>query len=157
MTRIAKLLVGAGAAAMLVAGAASPADAQYYRYRPYRHDNAAGIVAGIAVLGGIAAIASAANRDRAYGYGYDTYRSYYSYAVNACGAEAQRIGRGRVRIDEVNRVGGDRYRVTGSVDGYDRYGYDRYDRYYGGYRSDERFTCFAFGNGRIQDFRFSSF
>lgn len=157
MTRIAKLLVGAGAAAMLTVGVASPADAQYYRPYYRHHDSAAGVIAGIAVLGSIAAIASAASRDRAYGYGYDTYRPYYTYAVNACGAEAQRIGRGRVRIDEVNRVGGDRYRVTGSVDGYDRYGYDRYDRYYGGYRSDERFTCFAFGNGRIQDFQFRGF
>lgn len=154
MTRLSKLLVGAGAAAMLAAGVAAPADAQFYR-GPHRHRDGggAGIVAGIAVLGGIAAIASAANRDRAYG----SYRSYYNYAVNACGAQAQRMGRGRVRIDDVERVGGDRYRVSGSVDGYDRYGYDRYSRYYGGYRSDSRFTCFAQGNGRIEDFRFSGF
>jgi len=148
MTRISKLLVGAGAAAMLTAGLAAPADAQYYRYRPaYRHhDNAAGVIAGFAVLGGIAAIASAASRDRAY----STYRPYYNYAVNACGAEAQRIGRGPARIDGVERTGPDSYRVSGSVDG-DRYGYDRY------YRGADRFTCFAFGNGRIQDFRFSGY
>jgi hypothetical protein len=154
MTRISRLLVGAGAAAMLTVGAASPADAQYYRYRPYRHDNAGSVIAGIAILGGLAAIASATNRDRAYGYGYDRYRSYYTYAVNACGSEAQRIGHGRIRIDEVSRVGGDLYRVTGSVDG-DRYGYGRYDRYYGG--GENRFTCTAFGNGRIEDFRFRGF
>lgn len=155
MTRISKLLVGAGAAATLAVGVAAPADAQYRYYPRYHRDNgAAGIVAGIAVLGGIAAIASAASRDRSYGYGYETYRPYYTYAVNACGAEAQRVGRGRVRINDVSRVDGDRYRVSGSIDGYDRYGYDRYERYYGGYRSVGRFTCLAFGNGSIQDFRF---
>jgi hypothetical protein len=147
MTRISKLLIGAGAAAMLTVGVASPADAQYYR-RPYyrHHDDAAGLIAGIAVLGGIAAIASAASRDRAYG----TYRPYYNYAVNACGAEAQRIGRGPARVEAVERMGPDSYRVSGFVDG-DRYGYARY------YRAADRFTCFAYGNGRIQDFRFSGY
>ena len=148
MNRIAKLAIGAGAAAMLATGLATPADAQYYRYRPYyrHHDDAAGIVAGIAVLGGIAAIASAASRDRAYG----TYQPAYNYAVNACGAEAQRIGRGPARIDDVARIGPDRFRVSGVVDG-DRYGYDRFNR------AADRFTCFAFGNGRIEDFRFSGY
>jgi hypothetical protein len=151
MTRLSKLLVGAGAAAMLAVGVAAPADAQYRYYPRYRHhDDAAGVIAGIAMLGSIAAIASAAGRDRAYG----SYRPHYSYAVNACGAEAQRIGRGPVRVAAVDRVGGDRYRVTGTVDGFDRNGYGGYERYYGGYRSDNRFTCFALGNGRIEDFRF---
>lgn len=147
MARISKLLIGAGAAAMLTVGAAAPADAQYYRRPAYRHhDNAAGVIAGIAVLGGIAAIASAANRDRGYG----SYRTYYGAAVNACGAEAQRMGRGPARVEAVERIGPDRFRVSGAVVG-DRYGYDRY------YRAADRFTCLAFGNGRIEGFRFSGY
>jgi hypothetical protein len=144
MNRISKLAVGAGAAAMLTAGVAAPVEAQAFR-RPYyrHHDNAAGLIAGIAVLGGLAAIASAGRRDRAYA----SYRPYYSGAVNACGAEAQRIGRGLARVDAVERIGPDRFRVSGFVEG-DRYGYARYDR------QADRFTCFAFGNGRIEDFRF---
>jgi hypothetical protein len=143
MTRVSQLAVGAGAAALLTAGLASPTEAQPSRYRPAHHDSAGTVIAGIAVLGGIAAIAAAGRRDRAYA----SYRSYYGGAVNACGAEAQRIGRGTARVEAVERIGPDRFRVSGFVDG-DRYGYARYDR------EADRFTCLAFANGRIEDFRF---
>lgn len=160
MKAISKTMLGAGAAALAAISFATPADAQW-RGRDRHHDgiDAGDIIAGVAVIGGIAAIASAIGRDDGrYGYGYgNRYRGGYNYAVQACGQEAQRMGRGRVQITDVDRVGNDRYRVRGLVQGgYGSYGYDRYDRGYGGYdrgygRDD--FTCTARGNGRITDFR----
>ena len=148
-------------------------DAQYRdRYRDRDGIDAGDIITGVAVLGGIAAIASAIGRDdNRYGYGYgNRYRGNYNYAVQACAQQAQRMGRGQVQITDVDRTGNDRYRVRGVVQagygGYDR-GYDnRYDRGYdnrydrggyggynrGGYGRDD-FTCVARGNGRITDFR----
>jgi hypothetical protein len=174
MKAISKTMLGAGAAAIAAVGFAAPAEAQYRdRYRD-RGIDVGDIVTGVAVIGGIAAIASAIGRD---GYG-DRYRGGYNYAVQACGQEAQRMSRSRVQITDVDRVGSDRYRVRGIVQsgyggygGYDR-GYDRgydsrydrgydsrYDRGYGGYNGytrrgyNEDFTCVARGNGRITDFR----
>jgi hypothetical protein len=160
MKAISKTMLGAGAAAVAAISFASPADAQYRRYDRHNGVDAGDIITGIAVIGGISAIASAIGRDDGrYGYGYgNRYRSNYNYAVEACANEAQRMGRGRVQITDVDRVGMDRYRVRGLVQGgygsYDRY--DRYDRGYGGfdrgYGRDD-FTCTARGNGRITDFR----
>ena len=157
----------AGAAAALTLTAAAPASAQY-RYDD-RYDRRGGIDAGdiavgVAVVGGVAAILGALDRDGGrYGYGNrDRYRDGYSLAVNSCGREAERYGQGgNVRITDVDRNGGDRYRVEGVVEnGYGGYGtrYDRgYDRRYDGreYARDygDRFTCVAYGNGRIADFR----
>jgi hypothetical protein len=173
MKAISKTLLGAGAAAVAAIGFAAPADAQYRdRYRDRDGIDAGDIITGVAVLGGIAAIASALDRDGSrYGYGYrDRYRGGYNYAVQSCAREAQRMGRGQVQITDVDRTGNDRYRVRGIVQagygGYDRgydsrydRGYDRYDRYDRGYGSYNRgygrddFTCVARGNGRITDFR----
>jgi hypothetical protein len=171
MKAVSKLITGAAVAAMVSVGAAAPAEAQYYRHRD-RGIDAGDIITGIAILGGIAAVTSAIGRDGSrYGYGYrDRYRGGYTAAVNSCGYEAERIGRGRVQITDVDRTGNDRYRVRGVVDAgydrgggydrYDRYGrydnrYDRYDRYdnrYSRYGGREDFTCYARGNGRITDF-----
>jgi hypothetical protein len=169
MKAISKTMLGAGAAAVAALSFAAPADAQYRRYDRGGLDTG-DIVTGVAVLGGIAAIASALNRDgNRYGYGYrDRYSGGYNYAVQSCAQEAQRMGRGQVQILDVDRTGNDRYRVRGVVQGnygggygYNGYGRnDRYDRgyddrYYGyssrGGRDD--FTCVARGNGRITDFR----
>jgi hypothetical protein len=161
MKAVTKFITGAVTAAVLTVGAAAPADAQSrYRYRDRdRGIDAGDIITGVAVLGGIAAIASAFDRDGGrYGYNYRTrYRDGYSTAVNSCAYEAERIGRGRVRITDVDRTGGDRYRVRGVIeDNYGGYGYDRYDRYDRYSRNDrygrEDFTCHARGNGRITDF-----
>jgi hypothetical protein len=162
MKAISKTMLGAGAAAVAAISFATPADAQYRdRYRDRSGIDAGDIISGIAVIGGIAAITSAIGRDDGrYGYGYgNRYRSGYNYAVQACANEAQRMGRGRIQITDVDRVGNDRYRVRGLVQagygggyGYDRGGYDRYDRYDRGYGRDD-FTCVARGNGRITDFR----
>ncbi|MEA3064736.1 MAG: hypothetical protein QOJ27_1182 [Sphingomonadales bacterium] len=161
MKAISKTMLGAGAAAVAAISFASPADAQYRRYDRHNGIDAGDIITGIAVIGGISAIASAVGRDDGrYGYGYgNRYRSNYNYAVQACANEAQRMGRGGVQITDVDRVGNDRYRVRGLVQagygggyGYDRGGYDRYDRYDRGSGRDD-FTFTARGDGRITDFR----
>jgi hypothetical protein len=169
MKMFTKLSTGAAAAAMMTVGLAAPADAQYYdrSHRDYRYDrgiSAGDIITGVAVLGGIAAIASALGRDNRYG---SRYRDDYRNAVNSCAYEAERSGRGRVSITDVDRRSNYSYRVRGTIDGgygYDNRGYDdrygRYDNRYGNY--DNRyygqsrrtaFTCWAEGNGRINDFR----
>jgi hypothetical protein len=168
-----KKMIGGAAAALAMVSFAAPADAQY-RDRYYHRDrgiDAGDVIAGVAIVGGIAAIASALDRD-GYRYGYGNryrYRDNYSRAVNACGYEAERSRGGRVSITDVDRRGSG-YRVRGWIDdrgGYDRYDgygrYDRYDRYdrsgrYGGYdrydRYDARnsFTCWTDRYGRVRDF-----
>jgi hypothetical protein len=186
MKAVSKFITGAATAALIAVGVAAPAEARHRdRYRAYdRGIDAGDIITGIAVLGGIAAVTSALGRDYGrYGYGYgNRYRSGYTTAVNSCAYEAERIGRGQVRITDVDRTGNDRYRVRGVVEaGYDRgggYGYDnrygrydnrygrydnrydnryerydnRYDRYDGYGRRGDDFTCYARGNGRVTDF-----
>jgi hypothetical protein len=171
-----KYLAGAATAAALTVSAASPAQAQYWDRRD-RGIDAGDIATGVAVLGGIAALiatfdgrggygvpaySQGYNYNRGYGYatpgyapGYGTrgfgYNSYghgsAQAAVNACGAEAQRLGR-NVTITDLDR---DRrgYRVRGRIDvvDYDGRGWNRrYDI------DREDFTCYAI-NGRIYDFR----
>jgi hypothetical protein len=153
-----KVILGAAVAALATVSAAAPAQAQY-RDRYDRYDRRGGIDAediavGVAVIGGVAAILSAFDRD-AGRYGYSNryrYRDGYSTAVNACGYQAERYGRGNVRITDVDRKSGDRYEVDGVVEGYGG-SYDRYGRGYGNRSYGERFTCVAYGNGRIAQFR----
>lgn len=143
MNKISKISAGAAAAAMTLSLAA-PAQAQYHdrSYRDYRHyDRGIGvgdIITGVAVLGGIAAITSALSREGSrYGYGYrDRYRDDYRNAVNSCGYQAERAGRGRVNIIDVDRRGSYSYRVRGFIEGgygYDNRGYGRYDDRYNRY------------------------
>lgn len=164
MKALTRTLTGAAVAAAVTITAAAPAQAQY-RYRD-RGIDAGDIITGVAIVGGIAAIASAigSNRDRyryddrrygTYGYGYGNQRygyGNYAYgdraAVNACRYQAARYGRGDVRITDVDRRGSRSYRVRGVIDnyggynrGYDRYGYDRIG-----------FECDARDDGRITDF-----
>lgn len=88
----------------------------------------------------------------AYGYGYgNAYGGPYGYgagaAVNSCGAEAQRFARGgQVQVRDVDQVSGGRFRVRGI---YQELEHDRYGRLRG---DTERFSCLAFGDGRIVDF-----
>ena len=176
MKAITKFLTGTAAAAALTVTAAAPAQAQSWDRRD-RGIDAGDIITGVAVVGGIAAILGAFGRDGDR-YGYDNryrYRDGYQTAVNACAYEAERFGRGQVRITDVNRRGNDRYEVEGVIDagygayssygrydrsydrGYDR-GYDRvydrgYDRRYDrGYNQRVEFECEAYGNGRVRDF-----
>ncbi|SMF61773.1 hypothetical protein [Allosphingosinicella indica] len=145
MTRFVKGLTGVAAAAMMTVTAAAPAQAQYYD-RYYSRDrgvDAGAIIAGVAVLGGIAAIASAIGND-GNRYGYDAryrYRDDYRSAVNACAWNAERYG--RVQVRDIERTGANRYRVRGTVDS----GYNRWN-----HRGDY-FTCTARSNGRVTNFR----
>ena len=120
MNKISKLVTGAAAAALVTTGfAAAPAQAQSYRY--YDRDrgiDVGDVVAGVAIIGGIAAIASALGRDGDR-YGYDNryrYRNDYRSAVNTCGYQAERYARGgRVSVTDVDRRGNGS-RVRGVVD-----------------------------------------
>jgi hypothetical protein len=165
MKNVSKFVTGAAAAALVTLTAAAPADAQRYygdRYRHYdRGIDAGDVITGVAIIGGIAAIASAIGRDGS-SYGYSNryrYRDTYRDAVNACGYEAQRYGRGgRISVTDVDRRGNG-LRVRGVIDsggGYDRYdrgyggygGYDRYDRY----GAQVAFNCRTDRYGRVRDF-----
>ena len=137
MKALTKYLAGAATAVALTVTAASPAQAQIFGRDRYDRDgiDVGDIVTGVAVIGGLAAILGAFNRDGAR-YGYDSryrYRDDYQNAVNACAYEAERYGRGaRVSVTDVDRRGYDNYRVRGVIDaGYGNYGsYGRYDRAY---------------------------
>jgi hypothetical protein len=158
MKAITKITTGA-AAALATLTAAAPAEA-----RTHRHDSgidAGDVIAGVAIVGGIAAIASAIGNDQdryGYGdrYGYDNrYGSRYGAggAIEACTYQAQRYGGGRVRVTDVDRRGNRSYRVRGVIEngrgGWDRGGYDRYDRYGGRIA----FKCTARDNGRVTGFK----
>lgn len=152
MNIVSKFAIGAAASALAVTSIATPAQA---RHRSGGGIDAGDVITGVAIIGGIAAIAAALDRDgRSYGYGYRTrYRGDYTTAVNACAYEADRYSRGRVRITDVDRRGGYRYRVRGVIEkgGYNRYygfGYDRYS-----HRAARAFTCTARGDGRVTNFR----
>lgn len=164
MTKFSKLLTGAAAAALVTISTAAPAEARHrYGHRGGDGIDAGDVIAGVAILGGIAAIASAIDNDgRHYGYGNRyRYRDDYRNAVNSCAHEAERYGRGSVQVTDVERRGNNIYRVRGVIQGgYDRYdrGYDRrYDRDYGRYDYDrydqDGFTCTARSNGRVTNFR----
>lgn len=167
MNTVSKLVTGAAAAALAIVSTAAPAEARDYRDRG--GIDAGDVIAGVAIIGGIAAIASALGRDRydydGYGRGYGNrgrYQNGYNHAVNACANEAQRVGRGQIRIVDVDRSNSDRFRVRGVIEsgygyGDDRYGryggYDGYDRRYDSNDRGRSFTCTVRGNGRIQSFR----
>lgn len=175
MNIISKVMTGAAAAALITISAA-PAEARHYGDYDRGHGiDTSDIITGVAILGGIAAIASALDRDGDR-YGYNSryrYRDGYTAAVNSCGYEAERYARGgRVNVTEVDRRSSG-YRVRGWIDSgyaygseygrYDRRYDDRYDRRYdrryddrySSYGRDARvaFTCSARTNGRVTDFR----
>ena len=167
MNRLSKYIAGAAVAAVASVSLAAPADAQRYRHRDHDGIDTGDVIAGVAILGGIAAIASAMDRDgRSYGYNNRyRYRDDYRNAVNACAYEAERYARGgRISITDVDRRSSRSYRVRGVIDGfgggygrgdrYDRYDrYDRRDRYdRGGYGGRTAFACTARNNGRVTDF-----
>lgn len=142
--------------------------------------DAGDIIAGAVILGGIAAIASAASkndryrdsyryRDRDYrsgGYGYGNARRAVEMCVRAVERDARRAGYRFADVTEIRDVDRERYgfEVKGRlvVDGnrgYGRYntGYNRYDRYdrHGRYdrgydRDAGKFSCDV-SRGRVVD------
>lgn len=121
MSFLSKTTLALAAAATVVA--ATPATAERYDYRRGDGIGAGEIIAGALIIGGIAAVATAAsnNRDRGYGYNdryndrYDYGRAGYDYgerrfdsrsAVERCvrAAERQASRYGRARITDVTRI-----------------------------------------------------
>jgi hypothetical protein len=162
MKALSKIMTGAAVAALTTVAAATPAQAQYRYDRHYDRDggiDAGDIIAGVAILGGIAAVAAAIGdndddrydnrRYGTYGYGYGHQGYGEGAAINACRYEAARYGRGEVRVTDVDRRGSRSYRVRGVIDGYGGYDRGRYDRY--GY-DRIGFECDARENGQITDF-----
>ena len=177
MKAMTKYLTGAAAAAALTLTVASPAQAQY-RYDRDRGIDAGDVIAGVAVVAGIAGLIAALDgnnnryRDDRYNRGYDN-RGYgygnagygnagygnvgygnagygYDSAQAAVNACARQAQRvgQNVQITDLDRTNRG-FRVRGRVD---VAGYDGrgWNRRYDVDR--ERFTCYA-ANGRIYDFR----
>ncbi len=181
MTRPVKALAK-GTIATLAAGAmaltaAAPAYAQS-RHRDRDGISAGEIIAGALIIGGIAAVASAAGRDRDR---YDRYdRGGYGYgprdAVEQCVRAAERNANryswgGRSRVTDIRDIDrkGNGFRVKGRIAvnqmgrdwrrGDNRYGsgwnndYRGWNDRYNGYDSG-RFTC-QVRNGRVVDIDYS--
>lgn len=129
MMRASKGIMFAAAAALITASVAAPADAR--RGHRHHHDDdvdVGDVVAGAAVVGGIAAIASAIKRNK---------RERQDRAVGDCSDEAELRGEGRVAdIVRVHKARG-YYTVEGIVE---RDG------------GSESFLC-TVRNGRIYSFR----
>lgn len=152
-------VAAAATGAALIAGAASPAQAQSHRdrYRDRDGISAGEIIAGAVIIGGLAAILSNNDRDRyddrygrydrndgyngdyrydrdTYGYDYRRYgnaRSAVSQCVNAVRQDGARIG--NARVTDITRIDRTRtgYEVKGTLAVRDGYSdrWDRSDRY----------------------------
>ena len=185
MTRNIKTIAQGGIAtatlgAMALAGA-TPAQA---RDRNDDGISVGDVIAGAVIIGGIAAIASAASKDRGYDYrdgryyGRDGYRGNDRYGyrgnprsavqqcVNAARSDARRYGYRHAQVTDIRDVDDTRYgwRVKGRMvvdqnyrgGRYDRYGYrDRYDRHQRwNDRDSGSFTCHI-DRGRVARLDFS--
>ena len=136
MQTVSKALVGTIAAGAMAIATASPAQARD-RYRGDDGIDVGDVIAGALIIGGIAAVASAANRDR-HNYRYDDYRyrdrdwrdyerGYYRRdtprsAVEQCVYAAERAAsrysyRGHAKVTDIRSVRDrrDGYRVTGRI------------------------------------------
>ena len=104
-----RAVLAAVAASLLVSALATPAEARR-RWHHRHHDDvdAGDVVAGVALVGGIAALASALTRDK---------RARQDAAVDRCVEEAE--GRGRADLAEITHVGKRRgyYIVEGLLEG----------------------------------------
>lgn len=181
MQTVTKALVGSAVAGAMALTAATPAAAQY-RDRD-RGIDAGDVIAGALIIGGIAAVASAAKKDRyddryrTRGYGYDYDRQYddrydrrYNRgydngqrAVQLCAAAVQRdvrrYGYRYANVTEIRDVDRERYgyEVKGRlvVDGQRGYGrYDRYDRRDYRRGDEGKFKCDV-SRGRVVDIDYS--
>jgi hypothetical protein len=160
---LAKVLVAAGAAGAMAVTSATPAFAEH---RDRDGISAGEVIAGALIIGGIAAVASSAGRnrdydrdyrydragygDRGYGYGYGYDRDYYrgsprravEQCVRTAEREASRYSYGRADVTDVRDIRETRwgYEVRGRI-AVNSLGRDwrRGDRYYGsGWGGDYR-------------------
>jgi len=165
-TKAALCTAAAGAMAFT---SAAPAEAQRYRDRDNDGISAGEVIAGALIIGGIAAIASAGDRDRYRDRRYrdDYYRANGNprRAVNRCiraaRQDARRSGYRNAQVIDINRVRDTRrgWNISGRLEvngqrGYrdQRRGYnDRRGYYNNNRRSDRgRFSC-QIRNGRVID------
>jgi hypothetical protein len=104
-----RVIAGAAACALLVM-AAAPAQADHWHHHHHDNVDVGDVVAGAAIAGGIAAIASAITQGN---------RQKQDAAVEACSAEAENRTGGRVA--EILHVGKSKgyYTVDGRLDGGD--------------------------------------
>ncbi|WP_417595006.1 hypothetical protein [Parasphingorhabdus sp.] len=163
MNKLNKALVGtATAAAMAVS--ATPAMAKDSRNGG---PSAGEVIAGVAIIGAIAAIASSSNKNRGYsnanyrGDRYDNGRYGNNYrqidqrqAVNRCviAAENEATRRGRANVTDIRDVDRTRsgYRIKGNIRVDQNRG--RYQR--NSYSDKGKFTCYIEGN-RVSNVQFS--
>ncbi len=177
MKTISKALIGTVAAGAMAMTSATPAFARD------RDDgiSAGDIIAGAVILGGIAAVASAAGNNRGYdrdyryndrnyrsGYGQGSPRAAVEQCVRAAQRDARRAGYRNAQVTQIRDVDDTRYgwKVKGTIEVQGQRGYaygnrynDRYDNRYDnrGYRSANydsgRFTCDV-SRGRVVDLDF---
>jgi hypothetical protein len=176
---IATRIILAAATAASALAMATPADARHY-HRGHDRIDAGDVIAGALIIGGIAAIASAASNNgyddryrdgpRQYDDGYGWYRGGYGsraaveQCVRAATRQAYRYG-GWARVTDITRIdrirGG--YEIRGRIVVQDRGwrgsyrgGWDRgyyFDRYGDGYDRG-RFSCITrYGSVRDVDLR----
>ena len=170
MSTIVKGLVGSITAGALALGTVAPAQAQWRGDRDRRHDNgisAGEIIAGALIIGGIAAVATAAGRNNRDRY-YDSPRDAVERCVNAAERTASRYSYGgRSEVTDIRDVDRNRngYRIRGRIAvnqmdrdwrrGDNRYGHG-WDNDYRGWNNDYRgwdsgrFTC-RIERGRVVD------
>ena len=168
MKTVSKALVGTVAAGAMAMTSATPALAR-------DHDDgidAGDVIAGAVIIGGIAALAGAFDRDdRRYrdrrGHRYGA-RGAVERCVRAVERDARRSGYRMANVTEIRDVDGRRGNlrvrgrlvVDGRYDRYGRYGYGRYDRRgYGRYDRNRgydrgKFTC-RISRGRVYDIDYS--
>ena len=167
MKALNKKIAGAAAAALITVSAATPAYADHRRGHNDGID-IGDIITGVAVVAGVAAVASAIGNQGRHndrytrGYGYPAQGGYgypaqgYGYggyggeqmAVNACAGYAQRYG-GQVQITDVRRDGRRSFDVYGVINT----GYGTYNRGYNrGYGGQVAFECDVRDDGRVTDF-----
>lgn len=173
MFKLGKGLLATLATGALAVGSATPAAAAD-RWRDYDHDDGIGageIIAGAVVLGGLAAILSAAGRDRddwryrdRYDRLFDDPRLAVDRCVRAAETDARRVGYRYADVTEITDVdrrrGGfrveGRLRVEDSGYRYNRYDrWDRRDRYDRRFSDAGRFSCY-FDGGRVRDVDYRS-
>ncbi len=174
MKTLMKTLVGTVAAGAVAMASATPAMARDYYGRDHHGISAGEVIAGVAVLGGIAALASASSHHHNYRYedhryrGYDRYRGYRGYgrygdprsAVEQCIRAAQRTANryaygGRARVTQIRDVDRKRggWKVEGRIAVNARTPYYRgWNRRYRGYDTG-RFDC-RVRYGRVVDLDF---
>lgn len=168
MNKLNKALVGTAAAAAMAVSATPAMARDGHRGGP----SAGEVIAGVAIIGAIAAIASSGNKDRRYRdddyrgdrYGNDRYADSrfgnryrqigQRQAVNRCVRAAERgaTNYGRANVSDIRDIDRTRYgyRVKGRI--LVDQGRGRYQR--SGYSDKGNFTCYIEGN-RVSDVRYS--